>query len=307
MRSQFVDFTLIRKKTLDETLQLMNQEPGVWRPFAGGTDLMVQFEMGKLSHRKFLDISNFDEIQKIQNLGHQVSIGALTTYSDLQGSEVIQKYFPMLVRSSFLTGAIAIQNRGTLGGNIANASPAADALPVLLAYGARLLLRSQRGDREIPYLQFHQGYKKMDLAADEIIAAVILPYGVEGSPSSSGTHSRTHHLYKKVGTRAFQSISKVAIAATASIQSGVIHSLKFAYASVAAQPILLQALEREYRGKTLGDISQARVVEILRQEIFPLDDIRSSSEYRFKVLSNLTWDFVQKMKLHPQNLIHLES
>src|SRR5437588_6330888 len=152
-----------------QTLELLAAEPGAWKPFAGGTDLMVLLEQGKLAHGKYLSLWGLAELRGINVANDFVSIGALTTYSQLQRHDVLRQEFPLICRAAAETGGIANQNRGTIGGNIANASPAADSPPALLVYDAELELTSARGSRSIPYSSFHSGYKKMNMAADEII------------------------------------------------------------------------------------------------------------------------------------------
>ena len=145
MRAYLPDYELKVPASLHETLQLLNSEPGVWRPFAGGTDLMVLLEAGKLPHKRFVSLWNLPELRGIEVDDSHVTIGAMTTYSQVQQNKILQAEFPMLCEAANLTGAIAIQNRGTLGGNIANASPAADSLPALLVYEAELELISASG------------------------------------------------------------------------------------------------------------------------------------------------------------------
>src|SRR6185436_21035969 len=155
--------------SLADALALLNTEPGVWKPFAGGTDLMVLLEAGKLDHRNYINIWPLAELRGIEVSNAHVTLGALTTYTDVQAHEVLRSEFPMLCQAASETGGLAIQNRGTLGGNIVNASPAADSPPALLAYDAELELVSKQGERRIPYSTFHQGYKQMDIRPGELL------------------------------------------------------------------------------------------------------------------------------------------
>ena len=140
MRSAVPEFELRAPATLGETLAILAREPGAWRPFAGGTDVMVLFEAGKLAHRRYLSIWHLRELKGIEETERHVTLGALTTYAEVQRHETLRREFPMLCRAAGETGAVAIQSRGTLGGNIANASPAADSPPALLAYDAEVQL-----------------------------------------------------------------------------------------------------------------------------------------------------------------------
>src|SRR5436305_10896178 len=175
MRAYLPEYELKPAANLAEALTLLSDEPGIWKPFAGGTDLMVLFEAGKLAHRKFVNIWNLAELRGIEVTPEQVTVGALTTYTEVQANEILQQEFPMLCRAASETGGLAIQNRGTIGGNIANASPAGDSPPALLVYDAQLELVSASGRRIIPYNGFHTGYKQMLMRADELIKSIRLP------------------------------------------------------------------------------------------------------------------------------------
>ena len=160
MRASLPCYELVAPRNLEAALEILGREPGVWRPFAGGTDLMVLLEAGKLPHRKFLSIWKFAELRGIEATSESLSIGALSTYTDIQRNDILQREFPLLCRAASETGSIATQNRGTIGGNIANASPAADSPPALLVYDAEIELISAKGTRRMSYSDFHTGYKK---------------------------------------------------------------------------------------------------------------------------------------------------
>src|SRR5207248_3801985 len=197
MRAYIPSYRLFSPATLSEALEVLALDSGTWRPFAGGTDLMVLLEAGKLPHKNYLNIWKLPELRGIEVTDACVSLGALTTYTEIQRHEILRAEFPMLCQAAKETGGIAIQNRGTLGGNIVNASPAADSPPALLAYDAELLLVSKQGDRTIPYSSFHRGYKQMNIRPEELLRAIRLPRTTE--PLT--------HYYRKVGTRKAQAIS----------------------------------------------------------------------------------------------------
>jgi CO/xanthine dehydrogenase FAD-binding subunit len=203
MRSNPADYVLIAPGSMDEVVSLLAEEPGQWLPIAGGTDVMVQYAAGKLPARKLVSIWNLVDLRAIEILPDEIRIGAGCTYTELRAHEIIAREFPLLASAARWTGGIANQNRGTLGGNIANASPAADSLPALLAYEAELILVSVRGERRVPYVGFHTGYKKMKLAPDELIRAICL----------SRKFSGYLHYARKVGARNAQAIAKVCTAA----------------------------------------------------------------------------------------------
>src|SRR5438132_10232805 len=175
MRGYVPSYQLISASSLDEALDILGHDPGTWKPFAGGTDLMVLLEAGKLPHRNYLNIWNLKELRGIEVSDDHLTLGALTTYTDVLSHRVLCEEFPMLCQAARETGGLAIQNRGTLGGNIVNASPAADSPPALLAYDAELELISLNAARWVPYVDFHTGYKQMTMRADELLARIRLP------------------------------------------------------------------------------------------------------------------------------------
>src|SRR5438874_3319325 len=175
MRAYVPSYELISPGSLNEVLDVLASDGATWKPFAGGTDLMVLLEAGKLPQRNYVNIWNLKELRGIEVSDKYVRLGALTTYTEVQGNEILRDEFPMLCQAAKETGGIAIQNRGTLGGNIINASPAADSPPALLAYAAELELVSKHGERRIPYLKFHTGYKQMDMRLNELLREFRLP------------------------------------------------------------------------------------------------------------------------------------
>src|SRR5260370_30584691 len=175
MRGYIPDYQLTTTSSLAETLSLLANEPGVWKPFAGGTDLMVLLEAGKLPHRNYINIWKLDELRSVEIEPQHITVGALTTYTDVQANEILRAEFPMLCQAASETGGLAIQNRGTLGGKIVNASPAAHSPPAFLAYDAEIELLSTSGSRWIPYHGFHTGYKQMVIQPTEMLSRIRLP------------------------------------------------------------------------------------------------------------------------------------
>jgi CO/xanthine dehydrogenase FAD-binding subunit len=269
---------------LEEALRLMASDPGIWRPFAGGTDLMVLLESGVLPRGRYLNIWGLGELRGIDVTDDGVAIGALTTYTAIRKDRTLQQEFPLLCRAAAETGSVAIQNRGTIGGNIANASPAADTPPALLVYGAELELVSLRGSRRVPYQRFHQGYKRMDLAPDELIARVHLRRGEAG----------WRHYYRKVGTRRAQAISKVCFAGIIDPADGAtVRDVRIAIASVAPVPLRCERTEVSLRGRALDPAAIAGAQATLLEEIAPIDDFRSTAAYRRRVSLNLLDEFLR--------------
>lgn len=280
MRAFVPDYDLRTPKTLKEALSLLNDP--AYKPFAGGTDIMVLFEAGVLPAGKYVSLTNLKELKGIRSDAKTLTIGALATYTDIREHELIRKEFPALAEAARETGAIAIQNRGTIGGNIANASPAADSPPALLIYSAQIDLISENGRRTVSYDSFHSGYKKTALQPGEIILAVRLPRETKGRK----------HYYRKVGTRKAQAISKVVLAATAKKKGKKLQEVRLALGSVAPIPLRAARTERFLTGKEVGPEILRNAREILGQEISPIDDIRSNAIFRRKVAENLLGEFL---------------
>ena len=285
MRSYIPNYQLTTPSSLEDVLSLLANEPGVWRPFAGGTDLMVLLEAGKLDHRNYINIWPLAELHGIDVSDTHVTLGALTTYTDVQTHTVLRSEFPMLCQAASETGGLAIQNRGTLGGNIVNASPAADSPPALLAYDAEIELVSTQGSRWLPYQGFHTGYKQMLMRPDELLTRIRLPRNTTGAT----------HYYRKVGTRKAQAISKVCFAATGRTNNRQIEDVRIALGSVA--PIVVRCIQTEnaLRGQKPDAATAKSAQASLLREISPIDDIRSTADYRLQVASNLLADFVRTL------------
>ena len=287
MRAYLPAYDLISPAGLAEALKLLAGEPGVWQPFAGGTDLMVLLESGKLAHKNYLNIWNLDELRGIEITPEFVTLGALTTYTDVQANATLRSQFPMLCQAASETGGLAIQNRGTLGGNIVNASPAADSPPALLAYDAELELVSTNGARWVSYQGFHIGYKQTVRRPEELLARIRLPRSTKG----------LKQYYRKVGTRKAQAISKVCLAACARIDDRTIADLRLAFGSIAPVPLRCVQTESALRGAKIDlDVIATAKVELAR-EISPIDDIRSTRNYRLRVSVNLIEDFLNQLRL----------
>jgi len=285
MRSNPADFELVAPGSLAAVVSLLAHTPGEWLPIAGGTDIMVQYAAGKLASRKLVSLWNLPELRRIGVSADEITIGAGCSYTDLRSDEIVAREFPLLASAAGWTGGIANQNRGTLGGNIVNASPAADSLPALLVYDAELILISARGERRVPYTAFHTGYKKTLLAPDELIRAICLSRRFSGYISYS----------RKVGARNAQAISKVCVAALGRLSNGVVNDIRIAAGSVAPVPLRLTATESALRNKVIDRALITQACEAAMHEIRPIDDIRSTAAYRSAVLANLVAQFLEKL------------
>jgi OHCU decarboxylase len=285
VRAYPAEYELVAPLTLPAVLSLLAQEPGAWLPIAGGTDVMVQYCAGNLPARKLVSIWNLPELRRIEVSADEIQIGAGCTYTDLREHEVINREFSLLSSSASWTGGIANQNRGTLGGNIVNASPAADSLPALLVYGAELLLVSDRGERRVPYASFHIDYRKTQLAPDELIRVVCL------NKQFSGYYARA----RKVGARNAQAIAKVCLAALGRMTDGVVDDIRLAMGSVAPVPLRLTETERIVKGKRIDTQLLHLARTTAAAETRPIDDIRSTARYRAAVGGNLVAEFLEQL------------
>ena len=261
-------FSLLQSRTLGEALRLLRDE-GPLVPLAGCTDLYVGFHFGAVASQRFLDLQGLRELGGIRRRGETLVIGALATYTDLIRSPLVRRRLPALAEASRWVGSPQIQNRGTLGGNIANASPAGDALPVLAVAEATIVLRSVDGQRRFPFGSFYTGYRQTVLRPDELIVAIEVPR-VEG-----------RQWFRKVGTRAAQAISKVVMAAVRAPWP------RIALGSVAPTVVRVPRTEAVLAGG--GSLAEAQAV--LMDEIQPIDDLRSTAAYRRRVSANLLAQF----------------
>jgi CO/xanthine dehydrogenase FAD-binding subunit len=282
MRGYVPEHDLVAPSGLNEALKLIADQA---RPMAGGTDIMVLFEAGKLPYRKLVSLWRIPELRGIATSETHVTLGALTTYTEIQRSAILQREFPLLVKAASWTGAVATQNRGTLAGNIANASPAADSPPALLVYDAEIELLSVSGSRWVEYHGFHTGYKTSMMRPDEIIGHIRLPRTTSGCAQ----------YLRKVGTRRAQAIAKVALAGLAKMNSGEAGRIRIALASIA--PIPLRCIETEAilvgrrLDRTVIEQAKAKITE----EISPISDIRSTQDYRRRVTANLLGEFLETL------------
>lgn len=256
------ELDLRRATSMQDALTILRDERRT--PIAGATDLYVAAQFGTLVPRKLLDIWNLKELQEIGTSGDMLVIGALATYTSLIRNAEVNKRLPMLVEASRLVGGPQIQNRGTVGGNIANGSPAGDSLPVWAAADAIVVLRSASGERRVPFNEFYFGYRATVMKPDELIVAVEVP-PVEGK-----------QWFRKVGTRQAQAISKIVVAGVRSATPRV------AFGSIAATVVRVPKTEAAL---TKSGIEEG--AKVLAGEINPIDDVRSTAEYRKQVAVNL--------------------
>ena len=284
MRSNVLDYTLVAPPTLTEALTTLASDPTL-TPIAGGTELMVALAAGRLAQKHLLSINHLRELRFITTTPTHITIGSGTTFTDIRYSDSIRENFPLLVQAASWTGSIANQNRGTLGGNIVNGSPAADSPPALLCYDATLTLISARGTRTLAYTDFHLGYKKSALAPDELLYSISLPR----------SFAAYRGYIRKVGTRNAQAISKVALAGLALVEKDRIADIRLGAASLRETPTRCTATEAALRNQPVTQATIAAARAALATEARPIDDIRSTARYRAAVAANLLEEFLRSL------------
>lgn len=259
----------LQPRTLEEAVGYLGEDPGLV-PTAGCTDLMVRGIEALHQMDRVIDLLGIAELRGIREVDGGLEIGATTPFSEIRKSSAVRAAFPVLALAAGQIGGWQIQNRATLGGNLANASPAGDSLPVLLALEATVVLASSAGLREVPYTDFHTGYRKTALQPGELVARIRLPHLPPGSVQA----------FRKVGTREAQSISKVVVALAGRVERGRIAEIRLAAGSVAAIPVRLRGAEQAVRGMAPGAEAAAAAGRSAAQEVTPIDDVRSTAEYR---------------------------
>jgi CO/xanthine dehydrogenase FAD-binding subunit len=285
MRSNITQYDLIAPNSLDAVLQVLADSPDRYTPIAGGTELMVALGAGRLQPKKLVSLWDLEELRFIEVAPDAIIIGAGSTFTDIRKHPVIADEFSILSQAASWTGSIANQNRGTLGGNIVNASPAADSPPALLAYDAELTIISTRGLRTLPYRDFHLAYKETALEPDELLHSITISRNLKGYKT----------YIRKVGTRNAQAISKVAIAALVRMKNGRVEDIRIGAASLREYPIRLTATEQSLVGKTITSATIAAARAAILTEARPIDDIRSTAKYRATVAANLLEEFLRTL------------
>jgi CO/xanthine dehydrogenase FAD-binding subunit len=269
--------TVFMPTTLTEALEVRRDQ--VATPMAGGTDLLVHWpEQLELHDRDYLDLWGINELRRIEWSDDTLELGALTTYWDVITDAKIGAAFPLLVDAARQIGAVQIQSRGTWAGNIANGSPAADGVPVLMAYDASVVIASHDKRRQVPLERFYSGYKEMDLAPDELIVAIRIP-----------NRTYRHERFIKVGSRRAQAIAKVG-AAIVSNGSG----WRVVASSVAPTIRRCPTIEAQISdGESLG--SPDDLLPAIRADVSPIDDLRSTAAYRERVMSRILYYAIEEM------------
>jgi CO/xanthine dehydrogenase FAD-binding subunit len=297
MRSNVLEYDLIAPPTLPEVLIALASDLSL-TPIAGGTELMVALSAGRLAQKNLVSINHLKELRFIEVTRNAVVIGSGTTFTDIRRHAIIAEDFPLLAQAASWTGSIANQNRGTLGGNIVNASPAADSPPALLAYDATLTLVSAGADgmtatRSMLYRDFHLGYKKTALRPGELLQSIRVERKFAGYRSYT----------RKVGTRNAQAISKVALACLARLTPDpanpairIVQDIRIGAASLREFPTRCRAAEQALLSQPITAASIAAARAALAGEARAIDDIRSTAKYRAAVAGNLLEEFLHSLE-----------
>jgi CO/xanthine dehydrogenase FAD-binding subunit len=275
----------VRARNLKHALREMSGTPDVRpTPIAGGTDLYVYLNAGTLEPRRFLDLWGVRELRGVRVGRDGITFGALATFREIREHPAVRRRLPSLAAAAAEVGAWQIQNRATIAGNVANASPAGDSLPVLLAHDAVVRVRSVRGERAIPFADLYRGYRALALDPDELIVALHVPF----SPP------RAAAFFRKVGTRRAQSISKVVFAGVlAAGRDAAITHARLAFGSVAPVPLRARIAEEALlRGRPSAKLRE-HALDALEADLTPIDDIRSTREYRLQVARNVLAQFLR--------------
>ncbi len=285
MRGDADAATLLRPRTPREALRLLDAHRDAL-PIAGGTDLMVAWNAGGLAGRTFLDLSPLAAWKRIRQAKAALVIGSLATHAELLKHPLVRRRLPLLAEACATVGGVQIQNRGTLGGNLANASPAGDTFPPLAVYEAVVATASARGRREVPIGAFFTGVKRSCLAPAELVESVRIPL-----PSRAPARS----VFRKVGTRAAQAISKTAAAGLLWLsRDGRVEELRFALGSMAPTVRRLRAAEGFVKGQRLTPAVVQEACALVARDVSPIDDLRSTAEYRLAVSRNLLYRFLSE-------------
>lgn len=263
-------FVYHKPKTIAEALAFMALEPGRLPILAGGTDLVVQWRSGELSPQGFIDINALEELSEIKVTPTHIAIGARATHSEIASHPKVKKYLPALADACSQVGGRQVQNLGTVGGNVMNASPAGNTLPVLLAHEAEFVAMNLKGDRTILADDLFTGYRKTALHSDELLTSIRIPFPVEEEISR----------FYRVAARRAQSVSKISICIRGNISHGGVKSIRIAMGSVAPTVIRARGTETLLAGKVINAALIDKARRSLADEIAPIDDVRSTADYR---------------------------
>jgi len=267
-----------KPQTLEEAIGILTKILGS-RVLAGGTDLLVDLKTGRASAEALVDIGSLRELRGIEDLGDRIRIGAATKLQEVVESDVVARELPLLRKAVEVMGSWQIRNLATIGGNLCNASPAADTAPPFLAYDAELHIVGPKGSRVVPITKFFTGYRRVALEEGEILKDIVIRKRTWSGWS-----------YIKLGRRSSFTLSVVSVATLTSVRDGTFEDVRIALNSVAPVPIRAYAAEEYLRGREVNHSVLERAAEIVREEVSPIDDVRASAWYRREMVYRLTLD-----------------
>jgi len=251
---------------------------------AGGTDLMVDLQTGRTQPMRVVDVSRLRELRYVRDEAAGLRIGSFVTCTDLLRNETVAARAPLLAVVAREFAAPQIRNRATIGGNLGTASPSGDLAPALLALDAVVRLRSVRGSRDVPAREFFTGYRRHAGTADELIESVFVP-----------TDGRFRSAWRKVGTRAAQSIAKVVVATSVRLDGEVVAEVRAAAGAVADRTVLLPAVGELVGRRPTASAIAAAAAAAARRDCAPIDDVRSTARYRRHVLQRVLADMLERL------------
>ncbi len=272
------EINYIYAMSLDEALELVEKLDD-YRLLAGGTDLIIDMKIGRAKPKNVVDISRISDLKFIKDEGNYVRIGSLVTLQELVESPIIRGKAPVLSMAANEMASWQIRNMATVGGNLCNASPAADSAPPLMVLNAKLVLASKKGEREIPITQFFKGPRKTELRKDELLKEIVIPYE-EGSGQ----------YYIKLGRRNAFTLSVVSVAALVKVDDNRFSDVRIALNSVAPTPVRSRSVEGALKNKEVTYEAIKKASKEVLKDISPISDVRASAEYRREMSVALTKD-----------------
>jgi len=279
MHQRTVPCQFFAPQKIEEALEILSRYGKEIKIIAGGTDLLIQYYDRLYEVNNWLDLKNIKELKEIRIYQNQMEIGAMVTHAQLENSEDIKKYFPVLCLAASDIGSPQIRNRGTIGGNIVNASPAGDLLAPLMAYKAKFKLLSDKDETLVPAENFFLGPKKTVLRPDQLLAQIILPL----------PRKDTHGCWIKIGKRKALIIATITIALVVEMDEGnnTVKDVRTCLGSVAPTPIEIKEIRKKMIGKDFNQLNFTELGQIVEDKISPIDDIRGTREYRKDIAKNI--------------------
>ena len=279
MHQRTVPCQFFAPQKIKKALEILSKHGKEIKIIAGGTDLLIQYYDRLYEVNNWLDLKNIKELKEIRIYQNQMEIGAMVTHAQLENSEDIKKYFPVLCLAASDIGSPQIRNRGTIGGNIVNASPAGDLLAPLMAYKAKFKLLSGKDETLVPAENFFLGPKKTILRPDQLLAQIILPL----------PRKDTYGCWIKIGKRKALIIATITIALVVEMDEGnkTVKDVRTCLGSVAPTPIEIKEIRKKMIGKDFNQLNFTELGQIVEDKISPIDDIRGTREYRKDIAKNI--------------------